>query len=79
LSVGELIDFFLAAWPLQEVLEMNELDRDGAQDFTRPSSEVYPQFAAGIRARVDGWYAENPAFESPAMLPITLNLLQQPA
>jgi hypothetical protein len=39
LSLGELI-VFLAAWPLQEVLEMNELDRDGAQDFTRPSSEV---------------------------------------
>ena len=58
LSLGELIDFFLGAWPLQEVLEMNELDRDGAQDFTRPSSEVYPQFEAGIRARIDGWYAE---------------------
>jgi hypothetical protein len=37
---------------------MNELDRDGAQDFTRPSSEVYPQFEAAIRARIDGWYAE---------------------
>jgi hypothetical protein len=58
LSLGELIDFFLGAWPLQEVLEMNELDRDGAQDFTRPSSEVYPQFEAGIRARIDGWYGE---------------------
>ena len=58
LSLGELIEFFLGAWPLQEVLEMNELDRDGAQDFTRPSSEVYPQFEAGIRARIDGWYAE---------------------
>jgi hypothetical protein len=55
LSLGELIDFFLAAWPLQEVLEMNELDRDGAQDFTRPSSEVYPQFEAAIRARIDSW------------------------
>ena len=29
LSLGELIEFLLAAWPLQEVLEMNELDRDG--------------------------------------------------
>jgi hypothetical protein len=58
LSLGELIDFFLGAWPLQEVLEMNELDRDGAQDFTRPSSEVYPQFEAAIRARIDGWYGE---------------------
>jgi hypothetical protein len=55
LSLGELIAFFLAAWPLREVLEMNELDRDGAQDFTRPSSEVYPQFEAAIRARIDSW------------------------
>jgi hypothetical protein len=58
LSLGELITFFLAAWPLREVLEGNELDRDGAQNFTRPSSEFYPQFEAGIRARSDGWYAE---------------------
>jgi hypothetical protein len=58
LSLGELIEFFLAAWPLPEVLEGNELDRDGAQDFTRPSSEVYPQFEAGIRVRIDGWHAE---------------------
>jgi hypothetical protein len=57
LSLGELI-VFLAAWPLQEVLEMNELDRDGAQDFTRPSSEVYPKLEAAIRARIDGWYME---------------------
>jgi hypothetical protein len=57
LSLGELI-VFLGAWPLQDVLEMNELDRDGAQDFTRPSSEVYPQFEAGIRAGIDGWYGE---------------------
>jgi hypothetical protein len=58
LSLGELVEFFLAAWPLQEVLEMNELDRHGAQDFTRPSSEVYPRFGAGIRARIDEWYME---------------------
>jgi hypothetical protein len=31
LSLGELIEFFLAAWPLPEVLEMNELDREGRQ------------------------------------------------
>jgi len=43
LSLGELI-IFLAAWPLEEVLEGNGLDREGAQGFTRPSSEVYPQF-----------------------------------
>jgi len=58
LSLGELIAFFLAAWPLKDVLEGNELDRDGAQAFTRPSSEFYPQFEAAIRARINGWYAE---------------------
>jgi hypothetical protein len=63
LSLGELIEFLLGAWPLQEVLEMNELDRDGAQDFTRPSSEVYPQFEAAVRARIAGWYAENASNE----------------
>ena len=55
MSLGELIELFLAAWPLQEVLEMNELDRDGAQDFTRPSSGVYPQFEAAVRERIDSW------------------------
>ena len=58
LSLGELIEFILAAWPLREVLKDNELDRAGAQDFTRPSSEFSPQFEAGIRARIDGWYRE---------------------
>jgi hypothetical protein len=40
------------------VLEGNELDREAAQDFTRPSSEVYPQFEAAVRARIDHWYPE---------------------
>ena len=31
----------------------------------QPSSEVYPQFEAAIRARIDGWYAEGEA-ERPA-------------
>jgi hypothetical protein len=30
----------------------------------RPSSEVYPQFEAGIRARIDGWYAEGERLNS---------------
>ncbi len=48
----------LGAWLLKEVLEMNGFDRDGAQDFTRPSSEGYPQFEEGMRAGIDGWWAE---------------------
>ena len=58
LSLGGRIRFVLGAWSLQEVLEGNSLDRDGAQDFTRPSSEVYPEFEAGTRAKIDGWYGE---------------------
>jgi len=56
LTLEELIEFFLGAWSLKDVLEGNDLDRDGAHDFTHPSSEFYPQFAAAIRARIDGWY-----------------------
>ena len=56
LTLEALVEFFLEAWSLKEVLHYNELDRKGAQDFTRPSSEFYPQFEAAIRARIDSWY-----------------------
>ena len=56
LSLGELIEFFLEAWPLKDVLEGNDLDLEGAQDFTHPSSEFYPQFSAAICARIGSWY-----------------------
>ena len=55
LSLGELARFFLTAWRLKSVLSMNELDREGAQQFVRSSSEFYPQFEALIRARIDAW------------------------
>jgi hypothetical protein len=62
LPLAELVEFFLGAWPLNEVLEMNELDREGAHDFTHPSSEFYPGFGAAIRAKINEWYpAEEPA------------------
>ena len=64
LTLGELIEFFLGAWHLNEVLEMNELDREGAQDFTNPSSEFYPEFTAAIRAKIDEWYPEEGQEES---------------
>jgi hypothetical protein len=56
LTLDALVEFFLEAWSLREVLESNELDRAGAHDFTRPSSEFYPQFETAIRARIDSWY-----------------------
>jgi len=57
LTLEELVEFFLGAWSLKDVLEGNDLDLEGAHDFTHPSSEFYPQFAAAIRARIDDWYA----------------------
>jgi hypothetical protein len=57
LSLGELIEFFLEAWPLKDVLEGNELDLEGAQDFTHPSSEFYPQFRVAIGYEIAEWYS----------------------
>jgi hypothetical protein len=56
LTRGERIRFFLMAWSLQEVLEMNGLDWDGARDFTRPSSDIHPPIEAGTQARTDEWH-----------------------
>ncbi len=55
LSQQKLIEFFLGAWDLEEVLECNELNGDEAQDFVRPSSEFYPDFASEIRALITQW------------------------
>jgi len=49
---------------------MNGFDRDGAQDFTRPSSEGYPQFEEGMRAGIDGWWAEGGGSEVGTGKPI---------
>jgi len=64
LTLAELVEFFLGAWPLNEVLEMNELDREGAHDFTHPSSEFYPEFSAAIRAKINEWCPEEEPEES---------------
>ncbi len=40
---------------------MDELEREGAQGFTPPLPEIYPQFAAAMRAGIDGWHAEGGA------------------
>jgi len=64
LTLAELVEFFLGAWPLKDVLEMNELDREGAHDFTHPSSEFYPGFSAAIRAKINEWCPEKEPEES---------------
>jgi len=56
LTLGELVELFLAAWPLREVLEANELDRAGAHAFIKASSAFYPGFAALVAEEIDGWY-----------------------
>ena len=56
LTLAELVKFFLGAWSLKDVLEGNDLDLEGAHDFTHPSSELYPQFSAAIRAKIKEWY-----------------------
>lgn len=55
LTLCELTEFFLQAWPLGQVLDMNELDEDESQRFVRPSSSFYPQFSAFVRQMISKW------------------------
>ena len=53
MAVGEFADFFLGAWPLIDVLEMNfENDRAASLDFFSAESEFYPDFDRLCRQRV---------------------------
>ncbi len=53
MTLGEFADFFLGAWPLIDVLEMNfEGDRDASLDFFTAESEFYPDFDGLCRQRV---------------------------
>jgi hypothetical protein len=59
LTLGELADFFLTAWPLLEVLDMNfESDRDASLGFFVAESNFYPDFDALCRRRVIEHFAE---------------------
>ena len=55
LTLQELTDFFLRAWHLDDVLEMNDLDHDSSQSFVHPSSNFYPQFEELIRRKIQEW------------------------
>lgn len=58
LTLGELYEFFMGAWSLPEVLEMNSFaDVDEALAFFRGRSEFYPQFDALLRERTVETYA----------------------
>lgn len=53
MTLGEFADFFLTAWPLIEVLEMNyEDDVDGALGFFSADSDFYPELDRLCRQRV---------------------------
>ncbi len=53
LSLGELVQFFLSAWSLEEVVEMNfEGDLEGQLSFFHASSEFYPDLDEACRQRV---------------------------
>ena len=53
MSLGEFTDFFLTAWPLMDVLEMNfESDVESALGFFSAQSKYYPDLDALCRERV---------------------------
>lgn len=53
MTLGEFTEFFLTAWPLIEVLEMNyEDDVDGALGFFSADSDFYPELDRLCRQRV---------------------------
>jgi len=60
LTLGELADFFLTAWPLLDVLEMNfEGDPDASLGFFVAESDFYPEFDALCRERVVEHFADS--------------------
>ena len=59
MTLGELADFFLSAWPLIELLEMTyEDDLDGAMRFFYADSDFYPDFDHLCRQRVRARFPE---------------------
>lgn len=53
MTLGEFADFFLTAWPLIDVLEMNfDRDLEGALDFFSADSDFYPGLDHLCRKRV---------------------------
>jgi len=63
LTLKELLDFFMQAWNLLEVLDMNFSEHDYLRDevhgfITGASSSFYSQFGEAITATVDTWLDE---------------------
>jgi hypothetical protein len=61
LTLGELHEFFIGAWPLHDVLVMNfEGDVEGMLGFFEADSEFYPELDELCRKRVVQAFLENP-------------------
>ena len=59
LTLGELDEFFLGAWPLLEVLEMNfGTDTEEMLNFFQGVSQFYPDFDRLLRQRVIAAYPD---------------------
>ena len=64
MALGEFADFFLTAWPLMDVLEMNfEDDVESALGFFSAKSDFYPDLGRLCRERVTEHFA--PASSDP--------------
>lgn len=58
MTLEELVNFFMKAWPLVEVLDMNfEDDEEGAFDFYYASSDFYPEFSCLVDQLVSEHFA----------------------
>jgi hypothetical protein len=59
LPLGEFVDLFFAAWPLDEICEMNhEGDLPGQLGFFDAQSDVYPDFEAACASRVSDCFRQ---------------------
>jgi hypothetical protein len=59
LTLGEITDFFLGAWDLMAVLEMNfDNDLDASLGFFRTESDFYPEFDQLCRQRVEEHFSD---------------------
>jgi hypothetical protein len=67
LTLGELEEFFLGAWPFLEVLAMNfEDDTEQMLGFFHGASQFYPEFDQLLRERVIAAYPESAQAEEEA-------------
>jgi len=65
MTLGEMADFFLAAWPFIAVLEANfEGDVERALGFFSADSDFYPAFDSLLRKRVRAHFLNRPGQES---------------